>query len=250
MTQPFHGLFSAQAAIYAASRPRYPAELYAFLASRALRRRVVWDCATGNGQAAVDLTRAFDLVIATDVSARQIAHAEPARGVHYVVGTAEASVLREGAVDAVTVAQALHWLDIDAFAAEVRRVTAAGGIIAAWSYGSCQAGDDVDPLLRAFEFGTLRPYWNARRRWVDEGYRTISFPFEEIDTPEFTLRAIWTLPQLGAYLSSWSAVVGYRDATGTDPVRPLLEQLAIHWGSPDATREITWPLGVRVGRVG
>lgn len=250
MTERFLDLFSAQAGAYALARPTYPAELIEFVVSQASARRLAWDCATGNGQAATTLARHVDRVIATDASAEQIARAQPAPNIEYRVARAESSGLEPARVDVVTVAQALHWLEVEAFAREVRRVTVAGAVVAAWSYGSCDAGDDVKPMLREFEFGILQPYWHANRRWVDEGYRTIPFPFDEIDAPDFQLRAIWTLAEFGAYLSTWSAVAGYRNATGTDPVRPLLEQLAIHWGPPDATREITWPLGVRVGRVG
>jgi len=39
-------------------------------------RDLAWDCATGNGQAAVALAGHFDKVIATDASAEKVAHAE------------------------------------------------------------------------------------------------------------------------------------------------------------------------------
>lgn len=246
----FLDLFSRQASTYAAARPSYPDALYRFIASVATRRGLAWDCATGNGQAAHDLARYFDRVIATDASAEQIAHAIPAPNVAYRVAPAEASGLADRSIDATTVAQALHWLDHDRFYAEVRRVTAKNGIIAAWSYGACHAGAGIEPLLRDFEHGTVGPYWNPGRRWVDEGYRTIPFPFDEIAAPAFELRTEWTLSQLGEYLKTWSAVAKYRRERGVDPVAPLLEQIATHWGPPERPREITWRLGVRVGRVG
>lgn len=222
--------------------------MYQRLAELVPRRSVVWDCATGNGQAARDLARYFDRVIATDASAEQIAQAVPTENVEYRVATAEASGLDDHSIALTTVAQALHWLDFDRFYAEVRRVTVPHGVFAAWSYGACQAGTDVDPLLRDFQEGTVGPYWNPGRRWVDEEYRTIPFPFEEIALPPLVLRTNWTLRQLGEYVRSWSAVAKYRREHGQDPVAPLLEQLGQHWG-PNATREITWPLTIRVGRV-
>lgn len=218
------------------------------IASLVPERRVAWDCATGNGQVAVDLARHFQRVIATDASSDQIANAFPAANVEYRVAAAEDSGLESGTVDAVTVGQALHWLDIPAFAREVRRVTVRGGLVAAWSYGSCSPGAEMEPLLREFEHVTLGPYWNAGRRWVDEGYRTIDFPFDEVQVPPFRMRATWTLSQFTAYLASWSAATKYRDATGIDPVAPLEEKLAVHWGPTGAMREIVWPLGIRIGR--
>jgi len=214
------------------------------------RRRLAWDCATGNGQAARDLARYFDRVVATDASPEQVAHAVPAANVEYRVAAAESSGLEAGSTDLVTVAQALHWFVRESFFDEVRRVAVPGGILAAWSYGWCHAGSDVESLLRGFEDGTVGPYWNPERRWVVERYRTIPIPFEEVPAPTFELRAEWTLSQLGAYLSSWSAVSNYRQKHGDDPVPPVLERIAKYWGRPDRTREITWPLNIRVGRVG
>ena len=213
------------------------------------RRRVVWDCGTGNGQAAKDLARYFNRVIATDASESQVTNAVLAPNVEYRVAKAESSGLADRSVDATTVAQALHWFELEPFYAEVRRVTVPGGIIAAWSYGSPSAGDDVEALLREFEDGTLRGYWDARRRWVDEAYRTVAFPFPEIATPRFQLRKEWTLSQLGGYLRSWSAVAKFVRERGQDPVAPVLEQLEKHWGSPEVTRTVTWPLALRVGRI-
>ncbi|HEY2140100.1 MAG TPA: hypothetical protein VGH00_08465, partial [Chthoniobacterales bacterium] len=62
----FKDHFSKQAEGYAKFRPRYPQELFRYLATIAPRRELAWDCATGNGQAAVELAEVFDRVIATD----------------------------------------------------------------------------------------------------------------------------------------------------------------------------------------
>jgi hypothetical protein len=223
--------------------------LFEFIVSLVPRRRVAWDCATGNGQAARDLGRYFDRVIATDGSPDQIAQAIPRTNVDYRVASAESSGLAARSVDLVTVAQALHWFAHYGFFSEVRRVAVPGGVVAAWSYASCHAGPDVEAILREFEEGTVGPYWNPERKWVVERYQTIPFPFVEIPAPAFELRAKWTLRQLGAYLQSWSAVAKFQRERGTDPVAPLLERLAGHWGPPEQPRDVTWPLNIRVGRV-
>lgn len=188
-------------------------------------------------------------MIATDASADQIAHALAAPNVAYRVAVAESSGLADGAAGMVTVAQALHWLDLEAFYSEVRRVAAPGGCIAAWAYTSCDAGGDVAGLVHEFEHVTVGPYWNPGRRWVDEHYRTIPFPFAELPAPAFELHKRWTLGQFGGYLGSWSAVAKYRDDRGKDPVAPLLERLAHHWRSTE-TRDVRWPICTRVGRIG
>ena len=188
-------------------------------------------------------------MIATDASAEQLTQAHPVPNVEYHVAPAEDSGLPDRSVDVTTVAQALHWFSFDRFYAEVRRVTVRPGLIAAWSYGSCIVGPDIDPLLRDFQDGTMGPYWNPERRWVDEGYRTIPFPFAEVEIPPQELRMRWNLSQLGGYLGSWSSVAKYRREQGKDPVAPLLERLAEHWGPPERARDVTWPLAVRVGRI-
>ena len=161
------------------------------------------------------------------------------------MATAEASGLPDRSVQLVTVAQALHWFDFDAFYAEVRRVGVPGGVIAVWSYGACRAGADIDGPMRDFQEGTVGPYWSAGRKWVDEEYRTIPFPFKEVDAPHFELRQDWTLAQLGEYVKSWSAVAAYVRARGADPVAPLMERLGKAWGAE--RRQVRWPLALRVG---
>lgn len=56
----FEDHFSNHSQQYAQYRPKYPAELYAFLASLAPARSLAWDCGTGNGQAALGLAKHFD----------------------------------------------------------------------------------------------------------------------------------------------------------------------------------------------
>lgn len=69
--------FASQARFYAKYRPDYPQELFAFVASIAPQKKFAWDCATGNGQAALGLAEHFSKVVATDISADQISHGRP-----------------------------------------------------------------------------------------------------------------------------------------------------------------------------
>ena len=103
----FKDHFSGQAVEYAKFRPRYPDKLFEYLASISPRHELAWDCATGNGQAAVGLARHFDSVIATDSSAQQIKSAQPNDRISYRVAPAEASGIDSASVDLILVAQAL-----------------------------------------------------------------------------------------------------------------------------------------------
>ena len=118
----FQDHFSRQSGIYLKARPTYPDELFAYLASLAPSNEVCWDCATGNGQAAISLASHFKKVIATDGSQQQIDKAIQKEGVEYRVGTAEDSFLKDKSIDLITVATAAHWFNHDKFYAEALRV--------------------------------------------------------------------------------------------------------------------------------
>ena len=111
----FKDHFSGHASDYAKFRPHYPRELFVYLADITSERECVWDCATGNGQAAVALAEFFQHVIATDASEKQIANAQSHDRVIYRVASAERSGLSNASVDLITVAQALHWFDRELF---------------------------------------------------------------------------------------------------------------------------------------
>jgi SAM-dependent methyltransferase len=243
----FKDHFSGHAADYASYRPRYPDELYAWLASIAPARDVAWDCATGSGQAAVGLAPYFRTVIATDASAEQLANAVPCDNVHYRMATAEASGLDDHNVNLTTVAQAVHWFRRDAFYAEVRRVLVPDGVIAVWTYGLAMVNPELDEAIRHLYYDVVGPYWDFERTLVDEGYRTLEFPFEEIPAPQFLMSAQWSIDHLLGYLGTWSAVKRYQRAHGRDPVRDTEPEIRRAWGDGHTVRTVHWPLFMRVG---
>jgi SAM-dependent methyltransferase len=244
----FRDHFSRQASTYAAYRPHYPEALFDHLAALVPRHELAWDCATGSGQAALGLAPHFTRVIATDASAAQIAHATPHPRVEYRVAPAEASGLEAASVDLVTVAQALHWFDVDAFYAEVRRVLAPGGALAVSVYGDVELDDpELDYTVRDFNHGTVGRYWPPERALVDTSYTTLPFPFARVATPTFTLEQRWTLAELAGYLRSWSATTRYIAAHGHDPLPDLERMLAASWGDPERRRRVRWPFTLLVG---
>jgi len=243
----FKDYFSERAAEYARFRPRYPAELFEALAELAPGHRLAWDCGTGNGQAAVGLAAHFQRVMATDASAQQLAHAERHPRVTYGRSLETRSSLATAAVDLVTVAQALHWFDVEPFFAEVRRVLRPGGVVAVWCYDLARVDREIDGLIDRFAHETVGRHWAPERRHVRAGYRDLPFPFEELPFPQCTMERDLTLYQLAGYLDTWSAVRRYRQAVGTDPLAPLVEAIAPLWGDPGAPRTVFWPLRGRVG---
>ena len=249
LAMSFTDHFAAQASAYRTYRPDYPDALFAHLAGLVRRRDVAWDCGTGSGQAARGLAAYFARVVATDASAAQLAHAEPHERVEYRVARAEASGLDAHSVDVVTVAQALHWFDVDAFYAEARRVLRPGGVLAAWTYDDVELGDDrLDAIVRRFNHETLDAHWPLARALVRDRYRSLPFPFAELPAPAVMMERRWTLAELAGYLRTWSATARYVQAHGRDPVDAVEAELAPLWGPPGARRLARWPLTVRLGR--
>jgi SAM-dependent methyltransferase len=251
VSETFKDHFSGVATTYAESRPRYHDDLFAWLASECVEHRIAWDCGTGNGQAAVRLADHFDRVFATDASATQIAQAEPHPRIEYRAAPAERSEIPDASVDLITVAQALHWFDFDAFYREARRVLKPGGVLAAWCYGTFRVSGDpaIDAAVQNFYSATVGAYWPPERRHIETGYSDIPFPFDPIASPPFALRADWPLARLAGYLRSWSATSRYTAANGVDPVVALEAALAPLWRDVTAARRFEWPLSLRAGRL-
>ncbi|MFN3543985.1 MAG: class I SAM-dependent methyltransferase [Thiobacillus sp.] len=244
----FKDHFSSASDRYAAYRPDYPAALYDWLTGQCSAHDTAWDCATGSGQAALGLATHFRRVIATDASTEQIRHAQPHPAIDYRVAPAEASTLDGASVDLVTVAQAAHWFDLPRFYAEVVRVLKPGGVIALWGYGRMVLPGELDAPFLRFYSETIGPHWPAERALIDDAYRSLEFPFVEIDAPAFFIEVAWTLDRLLGYVSTWSAVKRFQAAQGHDPLPALRAELAPAWGEAARPRRLAWPLFVRCGR--
>jgi len=243
----FKDHFSGHARIYASFRPGYPEALFDFVSGLPRGRARVWDCATGNGQAAVDLAERFGHVIATDASASQLEHATPHPKVEYRQAPAEHSGLPDRSVDLVSVATAVHWFDFDRFYAEVNRVLAPGGAIAVWAYNLARISPEMDTLTDRFSYEIVYPWWPPERRWVDDDYRTLPFPFEEVEVPRLWIEESWSFERYMDYLGTWSALNRYVQEKGSDPRELIRAEMQKAWGDPEAERAIRWPIMMRAG---
>lgn len=244
----FRDHFSGHAGDYGRYRPHYPDALFAWLAAQVGPDARAWDCATGNGQAAVALAGHLAHVVATDASATQIAAAVPHPRVEYAVRPASASGLPDRSVSLVTVAQALHWFDFEAFFAEVGRVLAPGGLVAAWCYELFTITPQVDAPMLVLYRDIVGADWPPERRHIEAGYADIPWPWPRLEVPAFAMQAEWSVDQTLGYLRTWSATQRYLAREGADPVLRIEPALREAWGDAP-TRSVRWPLSVLASRV-
>ena len=246
-TRAFSDHFSAHAATYATYRPRYPAALFHWLAVISPGTALAWDAGTGNGQVATGLITRFARVVASDASADQIKNAVRHARIAYHAGQYE-SELPDHSAQLVTVGQALHWFDIDAFCREVRRVLQPGGILAAFAYVHSAVTPEIDRLVRHHHDVTLGHYWPAEHELIHDEYRSIALPIDELVAPPFEMHEDWTLEQYIGFFRSWSGTQRLIAARGEEPISAFERELTSAWGAA-LRRTVRWPMFIRAGEI-
>ena len=207
---------------------------------------LAWDVGKRSGQAAVALADRFERVVATDVSAEQLAHARPCHVPHGPgrAGWAGRHVCRRR-----------HGRP---GAPRVRH----GGVLrrsaprppARWPRRGVnvqihQAGHGG--RRRARPGGTPRPSGRTGRpngptsRAATGRFRS---PSSGSRRPRSPLRRPLPLDVLAGYLRPWSAAERYREATGVDPVDALVLAFTWVWDGAGRAEPVWWALSVLAGR--
>ena len=238
--------FSGHASSYSKYRPVYPPKLFEFLNSIVSNHENAWDCATGSGQAAIALSPFFKQIYASDASAEQIKHAVRSGNIEYIVASAEHSTIPDNSMDLITVAQAAHWFNHEKAYEEITRVAKANSIIAIWTYGLCSINEKIDSLLLEYYNGIVGPYWPPERKYIDDKYETLPFPFEKIKTPQFKIENQWNWEDMKNYLMTWSATQRFIKDKGDDPIESIDSRMQVLWRDK---LEVVWPIYLLVGRV-
>lgn len=237
--------FSEIAKAYKDGRVSYPSALYKFLVRNCKGRELAWDCATGTGQAAVDLSQHFDRVIATDISAPLLAQAERTDNIEFRKAPGENSGIQPGSLDLAVVAQGIHWLDLPKFWDEVARVLKPNGILAFWGYLWPSVNGQVDDILEEFK-DVIASFWPDNSKLIHDQFADVEAPFIRVDCPRFCIEEDWIADQYLMHLASWSGTHYCRKATGADPLISVSEDLTRTWGGE--LRRVTWPLLLKVYR--
>jgi ubiquinone/menaquinone biosynthesis C-methylase UbiE len=208
--------FSSAASVYEQARPGYPPGALAWLGEQLAlgpRRRVL-DLAAGTGKLTRGLVEQGAAVVAVEpVAGMRQALARAVPGAVVVAGVAEAIPAGTATVDAITVAQALHWFATEQAVLEMHRVLRPGCLLAVvWN-----RRDLTDPLqatlhrlmapLRGDTPSNESGEW---RRALEDGARG-----REWFSPEAQFHAPWRQPTdvegVAARVASVSFVAGLAD---------------------------------------
>lgn len=235
---------------YARYRPDYPDSLACFLAGITPDTRLAVDVGCGSGQFTRQLGGYFDMVVGSDSSADQIAHAAPHDHVRYEVAPAERIGVDDGAASLITAAQAAHWFNLPRFYAEANRAGKPGGVIALISYGVARLDGELDARFQSFYTDGIGRYWPAERRLVDSGYADIDFPFRPLAQPRLDIIRDWSAEAFLGYVSTWSAVRRAHADGRDDLLAAFSHDFLKLWGDAGQARRITWPINMRLGAIG
>lgn len=258
-------LFHVQADKYAEARPTYPPELFEFIASKTPQHLLAWDVGTGNGQAAVPLSKLFENVVATDSSEQQLSFAPKLPNIRYrhLPSTASTDDIQlhvgpQGSVDLITVAQALHWFDLPVFYDRVRfALRPHRGVLAAWCYTEPRVNEHVDVLFDRFYTELAGPFWAPERKIVDDEYKSIEFPFDPVEgmegstgPVEFAGEREMDLDRYFTYLRSWSAYQTAKKRGFELLSDDLLAAFERAWGGDrKIVKVVRYPIFLRIGKV-
>lgn len=240
--------FSSVSNEYQKFRPHYPPELFNFIYSHVKNFEAAWDCGTGNGQAAVELSKKFKEVTASDFSIKQIQHAFIRDNIQYHNLRSEETEFPDSYFDLITAAQSVHWFNFEKYFNEVKRTGKNGSIIAVWGYGLPEIEKEINILILNFYENILKDFWDERRIHVEKKYKSIPFPFNEIPSPEFNMKTKWTFENFCGFIKSWSSVNTYIKLKKEDPTKEFFIKLSGLW-EKEENKEINFPIFLRIGKI-
>ena len=250
--RPAQSHFANVANQYASFRPTYDPELLRTLVALTGHQHipapiVALDIAAGSGQATMHLAEYAQTVFASDLALNQITSMPSHPRIHRYVARAEASGLPDHSIDLITVAQSMHWFDVDAFHREVYRILKPNGIIAVWSYALLSGPPALTDVIQQLYRHTA-PWWPADRAHVDNHYANLAFPYQRLDFTPPPMIMHYTLDQLLGYLRTWSGVQRYVKDQGQDPVSLFHDKFVTAWTyDTSITQHFTFDFTIFVG---
>ncbi|XP_037569543.1 putative methyltransferase DDB_G0268948 isoform X2 [Dermacentor silvarum] len=181
----------SHANIYAKFRPTAPQafveEVMKFVKVNISDFNLAVDVGCGPGISTTLLAPHFKEVHGYDVSEAQITEAKALNkfeNVSFCVSPAEKIAEKHESVQLITVMQAVHWFDLDAFYKEVKRVLVPHGVLALGGYlipkPVSKDQKRMDSIIQnEIYMGAIKKYWEPVRDIVDNMYRDIPPAFED-----------------------------------------------------------------------
>lgn len=117
-----------------------------------------------------------------------------------------------------------------------------------WAYDWFTISPAVDDVIDKNIMQIIRPYWAMQNQLVWNAYADIDFPFKKIETPKIEMNQYWNLPQLLAYMHTWSATRQCMQKQGAQFFEDAAEKIEIVWGDPKTVREIKMNFHLYAGR--
>lgn len=223
-----------QADKYALARPRYPSELLEQVRTLTDPCRLSVDVGCGSGQLTIPLADWSEAVIGVDRSPEQIRAATKHHRVTYHAGDAYELPVENETVDLLTIAQAMHWLDMPRFFAEVKRILRPQGTFAVLGYAVPRLQHpEMEKSFKHYYYDILGSdkepgepgcYWDVSRPLLDRGFAKTSFPFHHVARCWHEDHRSMALGSFADYLKSFSAYQTYT-RKNEDPLPTLLNEL-------------------------
>jgi len=167
----------------------------------------------------------------------------------------EQMVSPQGTIDLVTIAQALHWLDLSTFYKQVNWVLKKPhGVVAIWCYTSPRVNDAVGALHDKLYSFDAKPYWDSRRELLENNYRDIDFPFDPVEGVdhtgpfEFEAETVMDLDDFLNYIRSRSAYQSSKNKGVELLTEDVIEKFKLAWGE-DGKKIAKFQVYLRIGRV-
>ena len=130
----------------------------------------------------------------------------------------------------------------------MKRVIKPGGVFAVTGYALLNIDGTTDKIIRKFHDEIVGPFWDPERKYVDECYQTIPFPFKEIAAQRLHNIYEWKFEQLIGYLNTWSAVQHYIKAEKKNPVDLIKNDMAEAW-EKNTVKTVRFPILLRIGKL-
>jgi ubiquinone/menaquinone biosynthesis C-methylase UbiE len=219
--------FGSQAAAYERGRPGWPADAVAGLLARWGARQVV-DLAAGTGKLTRVLIPHAEVTAIEPVDGMRAVLGQQVPDARVLAGTAEEIPLPDESVDAVFVAEAFHWFDLERAPAEIARVLRPGGRLAVlWNNFDGGEGwfKELHETVKARRLpGPQMPHAVPWREAIEAQFGELS---EEEARHEHVLDREGLISQIASFSSIGGLPPDRRDAA-LDACREVLERNGVN----------------------